>query len=485
MHQLDPESESNITDDDSLYPFVNNDIKYGLFEDIVDSYYLDSQIKDDFQCTHDCYSQHRDSTIDNHSNTCTHDYHHITQSIQDLTDSTQQNTLHSIEENASLFTDNTATHCDFNIIGQDSDTEHANNINTHFMPKQPSIHSHCKHTYRNTFDKSNIQYHDFDNQDSLTFTDKYTALLQQELQNPYWNLHDPIMTKSYQISKDMDIETMSHAMYFTGNLDTITKINHVPYQTIEYNDNDILYSQTYYHRQRCRVYKTVRSKLTTQTDRNTIFTENNRCCIKIHNTSDSTVEFLHGQEMAYVDARSKGLVQTNNLEHFLIDQYLHYRMTPATLSPTPLAYEKPIHPTEMPCITTCTELPVDDTNISTSDDRYPWLDPDDIRRNMTDKEILRMKLNLKDSVLDDKGKEEFLEKVKQFTDVFSLRDEIGTCPFIEVHLKLKDETPFFVRPYPMRGEQKKVIQKEMDRLKHLEIIQKGLTGYSSPVVLVK
>ena len=32
----------------------------------------------------------------------------------------------------------------------------------------------------------------------------------------------------------------------------------------------------------------------------------------------------------------------------------------------------------------------------------------------------------------------------------SLRDEIGTCHFTEVHLKLKDETPFFVRPYPMR-----------------------------------
>ena len=213
--------------------------------------------------------------------------------------------------------------------------------------------------------------------------------------------------------------------------------------------------------------------------------ENNRCCVKIHNTSDSTVEFLHGQEMAYFDARSKGLVQTNNLKHFPIDQYLHDRMTPATLSPTPLAYEKPIHPTEMPCITTYTDLPVDNTNKSTSDDRYPWLDPDDIRRNMTDKEILRMKLNLKDSVLDEKGKEEFLEKVKQFTDVFSLRDEIGTCPFIEVHLKLKDETLFLVRPYPMREEQKKVIQKEMDRLEHLGIICKGLTSYSSPVVLVK
>ena len=96
-----------------------------------------------------------------------------------------------------------------------------------------------------------------------------------------------------------------------------------------------------------------------------------------------------------------------------------------------------------------------------------------------------MTLNLKDSVLDEKGKEEFLTNVEQFTDIFSLRDEIGTCIFIEVHLKLKDETPFFVRPYPMREEQKKVIQKKIDRLKHLGIIHEGLTGYSSPVVLEK
>ena len=189
--------------------------------------------------------------------------------------------------------------------------------------------------------------------------------------------------------------------------------------------------------------------------------------------------------MAYFDARSKGLVQINNSKHFPIDQYLHDRMTPATLSPSPLAYKKLIHPTEIPHITTHAELSVDDTNKSTPDDKYPWLHPDDVRRNMTDKEILRMKLNLKDSVLDEEEKEEFLIKVEQFTDVFSLRDEIGACPFREVHLKLKDETPFFVRLYPMREEQKKVIQKEMDRLEHLGIIHKGLTGYSSPIVLVK
>ena len=73
-----------------------------------------------------------------------------------------------------------------------------------------------------------------------------------------------------------------------------------------------------------------------------------------------------------------------------------------------------------------------------------------------------MKLNLKDSILNEKEKEEFLTKVEQFTDVFSLRDEIGTCPFIEVHLKLKVETPFFIRPYPMKNRRKSYKKKWID-----------------------
>ena len=58
-------------------------------------------------------------------------------------------------------------------------------------------------------------------------------------QNPYWCLHDPIMTKSYQISSEIDIETMLHAMYFSGSIEAFTKINHVPYQTIEYDDKSM------------------------------------------------------------------------------------------------------------------------------------------------------------------------------------------------------------------------------------------------------
>ena len=176
-------------------------------------------------------------TSDDHSNICIHDYQHIMQNIQDLTDNTQQNNLHSMEERASSFTDDTDTHCDYSILDHASVTENINDTHTNFAPKYPTIHSQRKHVYRDTFGNAHIQYHNFDNQDLLTFQDKYTALLQQELQNPYWNLHDPIVTKSCQISKEMDIETMPHAMYFMDDSDTVTKINQVPHHTIEYNNN--------------------------------------------------------------------------------------------------------------------------------------------------------------------------------------------------------------------------------------------------------
>ena len=145
IHQIEPDSDLFTIDDDSLYPYVNKDIEYRLFEDIVDSYYLDSQIKDDFQCDQDCYSQHSDPTDDSQSNACTHDYHHISQSVQDLTDSTQQNTLHTMEDQMLSFTDDTNTHCEYSITDFTLDTENVNDTPTDFMPKYPAIHSQRKH----------------------------------------------------------------------------------------------------------------------------------------------------------------------------------------------------------------------------------------------------------------------------------------------------------------------------------------------------
>ena len=229
IYESDPDTIMQESDN-TLYPHINNDIKYGLFEDVINSYYLDSQIKDDFNCNQECYTDIQQTQQEQQLTSCTHAYDHITQHINNLNDSTQQNTPYTMEEDASLFTSDTTTPCDYNIT-KDTISEGKSKITTPM-----GIHLQSKHKYRNVFGDSNIQYHDFNNGDALTFKDKYTALLPQELQNPYWCLHDPILTKSYQISSEMDTETMPHAMYFSGSNEAVTKINHVPYQTIEYDD---------------------------------------------------------------------------------------------------------------------------------------------------------------------------------------------------------------------------------------------------------
>ena len=55
---------------------------------------------------------------------------------------------------------------------------------------------------------------------------------------------------------------------------------------------------------------------------------------------------------------------------------------------------------------------------------------------MTDKEILDKYIHLKDSCLDKKERKWVMEMLYKYKDVFSLRDEIGTCPNIEVNIEV-------------------------------------------------
>ena len=65
-----------------------------------------------------------------------------------------------------------------------------------------------------------------------------------------------------------------------------------------------------------------------------------------------------------------------------------------------------------------------------------------------------------------------------------MRDEIGTCPNIEIDIGVMDKTPFFIRPYHVREEDKRILDKEMKRLCYLGILKEGFSAYSSPVLLI-
>ena len=77
-----------------------------------------------------------------------------------------------------------------------------------------------------------------------------------------------------------------------------------------------------------------------------------------------------------------------------------------------------------------------------------------------------------------------MEMLYRYKEAFSLRDEIGTCPNIEVVIDVMDRSPFFIRPYHVREEDKALIDKETKWLCYLGILKEGFSPYSCPVMLI-
>ena len=111
-----------------------------------------------------------------------------------------------------------------------------------------------------------------------------------------------------------------------------------------------------------------------------------------------------------------------------------------------------------------------------SADPYPWLDCKNPRRNMTDEEILWKYIDLTESTLDEEGKAELMEIILKYKKAFSLRDEIGECPNIQVDIDVIDDTPFFVRPFPISEEDKPIMDWQMQRLVSLGILTGNTTS---------
>ena len=117
-------------------------------------------------------------------------------------------------------------------------------------------------------------------------------------------------------------------------------------------------------------------------------------------------------------------------------------------------------------------------------ERYPWLDDSDERKYMSDREILEMYIDLENSCLTKWEKKQVRNLIYEYKDAFSLRDEIGTCPNIEVEIDIMDKRPFFIRPFHTREEHRTLLDKEMKRLCYLGILKEVFSAYSSPGMLV-
>ena len=103
---------------------------------------------------------------------------------------------------------------------------------------------------------------------------------------------------------------------------------------------------------------------------------------------------------------------------------------------------------------------------------------------MTDREILEKYVDLNNLFLNKEEKVKVMDMLFKYKEAFSLRDDIGTCPNIEVEIEVTDKSPFFIRPYHVREEDKAIIDKEMKRLCYMGILREGFSAYSSLVMLI-
>ena len=191
------------------------------------------------------------------------------------------------------------------------------------------------------------------------------------------------------------------------------------------------------------------------------------------NAANHPMVFCRNNSIGIVDVRSLGYY---NIRHSVLQYNLSVQLP---------QFNKMIHKhVEQPRPKQTCKAGKQHAKHAQSADPYPWLDSKDPRRNMTDEEILWKYIDLTESSLDKEGKAELMEIILKHQKAFSLRDEIGECPNIKVDIDVIDDTPFFVRPFPISEEDKPIMDWQMQRLVSLGILTRNTTSHTSPVMLI-
>ena len=79
-----------------------------------------------------------------------------------------------------------------------------------------------------------------------------------------------------------------------------------------------------------------------------------------------------------------------------------------------------------------------------------------MKENMSVKEILDKYVDSDKAGLTDEEKKQVMDMLYKYKDTFNLRDEIGTCPNIELEIDVTDKSPFFIGPYHIKEEDKRL-----------------------------
>ena len=166
----------------------------------------------------------------------------------------------------------------------------------------------------------------------------------------------------------------------------------------------------------------------------------NTSAIEFENCRNVNLVFNRRDPMGIIDARSLGYY---HVPHEAISTALTPKYKLVTANHMQLAMNKLASEVRQRYHPKCPNDPLQKETLAQKDE-FPWLEPDDPRRNMSDEEILHTTIDLSKSALDDSGKSKLMDLLCQYKGAFSLHDEIAECPNLEINIDVIDDSPFFV-----------------------------------------
>ena len=170
----------------------------------------------------------------------------------------------------------------------------------------------------------------------------------------------------------------------------------------------------------------------------------NKAIWKITNTTHENVTFGWTEMIGVVDLRSLGFYKTKQevlQEH--LGRHYHFKLGDDVCN----QYNRFIN-----------LIRKEEEN---SKGKYPWLEDTNKRKYMMDREILDKYVNLDNLCLTKIEKMQVRDLLYKHKDAFSLRDEIGLYPNIEIEIDVTDKSPFFIRPFHANKEDKVILDKEI------------------------
>ena len=170
----------------------------------------------------------------------------------------------------------------------------------------------------------------------------------------------------------------------------------------------------------------------------------NKAILKITNKTHETVTFGHRKMIGVVDLRSLCFykIKQEVLQKYLGRHY-HFELADDVCNQ---------------CNRFVNLMRKEEEN---SEGKFPWLEDTDERKYMSDREILDKFINFNNSCFTKIEKTQDRDPLYKYKDAFSLRDEIGLCPNIEIEIDITDKSPFFIRPFHANEEDKVILDKEM------------------------